>query len=98
MLCNFIYQCTVGLVDKAQLFWLHGFTGSVLISQQKTQSPRRTPLYHREAEYAYLCLLHYNKAQGAHNAGALVEKSQRAVLYHNISIVTAMKTPRYWWR
>jgi hypothetical protein len=42
--------------------------------------------------------LHYNKAQGAHNAGALVEKSQRAVLCHNISMVTAMKTPRYWWR
>jgi hypothetical protein len=26
------------------------------ISQQKTRSPRRTPLYHREAGYAYLCV------------------------------------------
>jgi hypothetical protein len=81
-------------MDEAQLSRLHGFSGSVLISQQKTRSLRRTPLYHREAGYAYLCLLHYSKAQGAHNSGAPVEKSQRTVLCHNILMVTAMETPR----
>jgi hypothetical protein len=90
MLCNFYLSVHCWASGRGSAFpvtWLHR-------KRPYLSTPRRTPLYHREAGYAYLCLLHYSKAQGAHNAGAPVEKSQRTVLCHNILMLTAMETPK----